>query len=123
MPQGIGAIELKISSLTLEMFSETFRGSGAIPNGCAQGHIPFRIYKPLRTVIMSTEGLRLVWQIRLSPPALRGLTEVDLCTSLPSGVPESRRQPCSMTQLQLLGVQDSAVRRWDPQWIRMRGSS
>ena len=51
------------------------------------------------------------------------LTEVDLCTSLPSGVPEPGRLPCSVTRLRLLGVQDSAVRRWDPQWIRMRGSN
>ena len=33
------------------------------------------------------------------------LTEVDLCTSLPSGVPEPGRLPCSVTRLQLLGVQ------------------
>ena len=51
------------------------------------------------------------------------LTEVDLCTSLPSGVPESGRLPCSVTRLRLLGVQDSTVRRWDPRRIRLRGSS
>ena len=41
----------------------------------------------------------------------RTLTEVDLRTSLPSGVPEPGRLPCSMTRLQLLGVQDLAVHR------------
>ena len=59
---------------------------------------------------MSTEGLRSVWQIRLDPPELWGLTEVDLYTSLPSGVPEPGRLPYSVTRLRLLGVQDSAVR-------------
>ena len=43
------------------------------------------------------------------------LTEVDLCTSLPSGVPEPGRLPCSVTRLRLLGMQDSAVRRKDLQ--------
>src|SRR6185503_17172026 len=47
-------------------------------------------------------------KVRLNPPALRGLTEVDLCTSLPSGVTEPERLPCSVTRLQLLGAQDSA---------------
>ena len=41
----------------------------------------------------------------------KDVTEVDLRTSLPSGVPEPGRLPCSVTRLQLLGVQDSAVRR------------
>ena len=62
-------------------------------------------------------------KVQLGPPALRGLMEVDLCTSLPSGVPEPGRLPCSVTRLQLLGVQDSAVHRWDPQRIRMRGQA
>ena len=60
--------------------------------------------------MMSTKGLRPVRQDQLGPLALRGLTEVDLCTSLPSGVPEPGRLPCSVTRLRLLGVQDSAVR-------------
>ena len=51
------------------------------------------------------------------------MTEVDLCTSLPSGVPEPGRLPCSVTRLRLLSVQDSTVRRWDPRRIRLRGSS
>ena len=63
-----------------------------------------------QTFIMSTDGLRSVSQIRLGPPALGGLTEVDLCTSLPSGVPEPGRLPYSVTRLRLLGVQDLAVR-------------
>ena len=62
-------------------------------------------------------------KVRLNPPALGGLTEVDLCTSLPSGVPEPGRLPYSVTRLQLLGVQDSAMRRGYPQRIRMRGSN
>ena len=41
------------------------------------------------------------------------LMEVDLCTSLPSGVPEPGRLPCSVTRLQLLGMRDSAVRGKD----------
>jgi hypothetical protein len=53
----------------------------------------------------------------------KGVMEVDLCTSLPSGVPEPRRLPCSVTRLRLLGMQDSAVRGKDLQKIRMRGSS
>ena len=51
------------------------------------------------------------------------VTEVNLCTSLPSGIPEPRRLPYSVTRLRLLGVQDSALRGNDLQWIRMRGSS
>jgi len=42
-------------------------------------------------------------KVQLSPPSLGGLTEVDLCTTLPSGVPEPGRLPCSVTRLQLLG--------------------
>jgi hypothetical protein len=62
-------------------------------------------------------------KVRLGPPVLGGLTEVDLCTSLLSGILEPERLPCSVTRLQLLGVQDSAVRRRDPQRIRMRCSN
>ena len=62
-------------------------------------------------------------KVQLGPPALGGLTEVDLCTSLPSGVPEPGRLPCSVTRLQLLGVRDSAVRGKDSQRIRTRGSN
>jgi len=62
-------------------------------------------------------------KVRLGPPVLGGLMEVDLCTSLLSGVPEPGRLPCSVTWLQLLGVQDSAMHRRDPQRIRMRGSN
>ena len=51
------------------------------------------------------------------------LTEVDLCTSLPSGVPEPGRLPCSVTRLRLLGIQDSAVHGKNHQWIRLIGSS
>jgi len=39
--------------------------------------------------------------------------EVDIYTSLPSGVSEPGRLPCSVTRLQLFGAQDSAVRRED----------
>ena len=59
---------------------------------------------------MSNEGLSSYDKNQLGPPALGGLTEVDLCTSLPSGVPEPGRLPYSVTRLRLLGVQDSAVR-------------
>ena len=62
-------------------------------------------------------------KVRLNPPALGGLTEVDLCTSLPSGVPEPGRLPCSVTRIQLLGVWDSAVRGKDSQRIITRGSN
>ena len=51
------------------------------------------------------------------------VTEVDLCTSLPSGIPEPGRLPCSVTRLQLLGGRDSAVRGKDSLRIRTIGSN
>ena len=49
-------------------------------------------------------------KVQLGLPALGGLMEVDLCTSLPSRVPEPERLPCSVTRLLLLSMQDLAVR-------------
>ena len=123
MPRHSDRQELNISSLTLEMFLQNLSRLGGYTQRVRPGAHPVLDLQRRRTFIKSTEGLRSVSQIRLGPLALGGLTEVDLCTSLPSGVPEPGRLPCSVTQLQLLGVQDSAVHRWDPQRIRMRGSN
>jgi len=51
-----------------------------------------------RAFIMSTKGLRSVPQVQLGPPAHGGLTEVDLCASLQSGVPEPGRLSRSVTR-------------------------
>ena len=79
--------ELKISSLTLEMLLRNFPMLGGYTQRVRPGAHPVLDLQQRRTFIMSTEGLRSVSRIRLSPPALGGLTEVDLCTSLPSIVP------------------------------------
>ena len=102
--------ELKISSLTLEMLFRNFLRLGGYTQRVRPGAHPVLDLQQRRTFIMSTEGLRSVPQIRLGPPALEGLTEVDLCTSLLSGVTEPGRLPYSVSWLRLLGVQDFAVR-------------
>ena len=113
--------ELKIISLTLEKLLQNLPRLGGYTQWVRPGAHPVLDLQQRRTFLMSTEGLRSS-AMRFNS-ALGGLTEVDLCTSLPSGVPESRRLPCSVTRLPLLGVQDSAMHRRDPQRIRMRGSN
>ena len=80
--------ELKISSLTLEMLLQNFSRLRGYTQRVRPGAHPVLDLQQQQTFIMSTEGLRSVSQIRLGPLALGGLTEVDLRTYLPSGVPE-----------------------------------
>ena len=72
---------------------------------------------------LSSKPAPMMAVLESSPSCSWIVAEVDLCTSLPSGVPEPGRLPCSVTRLRLLGMQDSAVSGNDLQWIRMRGSS
>ena len=63
------------------------------------------------------------YKIRLSPPALESLTEVDLSTSLLSRVPVSGWLPCLATRFRLL---DEQVLGWTMEGSSMdqvRGSS
>ena len=121
---GIQADELKIISLTLEKLLRNLPRLGGYTQRVRPGAHPVLYQQD--TVGNHHEHRKTSFKyhkVRLNPLTLGGLTEIDLCTSLPSGVPEPGRLPCSVTRLRLLGVQNSAVRRWDPQWIRMRGSN
>ena len=95
--------ELKISSLTLEMLLRNLPRLGGYTQWVRLGAHPILDLQQQWAFMMSTKGLRPVRQDQLGPLALRGLTEVDLCTSLPSGVPELERLPCSVTRREGLG--------------------
>ena len=104
--------ELKIISLTLGKLLRNLSRLGDYTQRVRPGAHPFLYQQDMvgnHHVHRKTSFK--YHKVRLNPPALGGLTEVDLCTSLPSGVPEPGRLPCSVTRLHLLGVQDSAVRR------------
>ena len=105
---GIQAYELKIISLTLEKLLRNLPRLGDYTMGNHHEHrkTSFKYHK-----------------VRLGPPALRGLTKVDLCTSLLSGAPGPGRLPCLVTRQQLLSARDSAVRGKDSQRIRTGGSN
>ena len=121
---GIQADELKIISLTLEKLLRNLPRLGGYTQRVRLGTHPVLHQQDM--VGNRHEHRKTSFKyhkVRLNPLALRGLTEVDLCTSLPSGVPEPGRLTCSVTRLQLLGVRDSTVRRKDSQRIRMRGSN
>ena len=121
---GIQADALKIISLTLKKLLRKLPRLGGYTQRVRPGAHPVLYQQD--TVGNHHEHRKTSFKyhkVRLNPPALGGLTEVDLCTSLPSGVLESGRLPCSVTRLRLLGVQDSAVHGKDLQWIRKRGSS
>ena len=121
---GIQADELKIISLTLEKLLQNLPRLGGYTQRVRPGAHPV-LYQQ-NTVGNHHEHRRTslkYHKVRLGPPALGSLTEVDLCTSLSSGVPKPGRLPCSVTRLQLLGVRDSAVRGKDSQRIRTRGSN
>ena len=121
---GIQADELKIISLTLEKFLRNLPRLGGYTQRVRPGAHPVLYQQD--TISNRHEHRKTSFKyhkVRLNPPALGGLTEVDLCTSLLSGVPVPGRLPCSVTRLQLLGVQVSAVLGGDPQRIRMRGSN
>ena len=121
---GIQADDLKIISLTLEKFLRNLPRLGGYTQRVRPGAHPVLYQQD--TVGNHHEQRKTSFKhhkVRLNPPALGGLTEVDLCTSLPSGVPEPGRLPCSVTRLQLLDVRGSAVRGKDYQRIRMRGSN
>ena len=121
---GIQADELKIISLTLEKLLRNLPRLGGYTQRVRLGAHPVLYQQD--TVGNHHEHRKTLFKhhkVQINPPALGGLTEVDLCTSLLSGVPEPGRLPCSVTRLQLLGVRDSAVRRKDSQRIRMRGSN
>ena len=121
---GIQADELKIISLTLEKHLQNLPRLGGYTQRVRPGAHPVLYQQD--TVGNHHEHRKTSFKyhiVRLNPPALGGLTEVDLCTSLLSGVPEPGRLPCSVTRLQLLGVRDSAMRGKDSQRIRTRSSN
>ena len=108
---GIQADELKIISLTLEKLLRNLPRLGGYTQRVHPGAHPVLYQQD--TVGNHHEHQKTSFKyhkVRLNPPALGGLTEVDLCTSLLSGVPESRRLPRSVTRLRLLGMKDSAMR-------------
>ena len=85
---GIQADELKIISLTLEKLLRNLPRLG----GCTQ-----RVRPGAHPILYQQDAVGnhhehrktsfKYHKFRLNPPALGGLTVVDLCTSLPSGVP------------------------------------
>ena len=97
-------LELKIISLTLEKLLRNLPRLGGV-NGCAQGRIPFRSYASEGTLHEHGRASQRHIKIWLNPPAFGGLTEVNLGTSLPSRVPESRCLPYSTTLHELPGGQ------------------
>ena len=82
-------LELKIISLTLEKLLRNLpRLEGYTQRVCPVAH---PVLYQQDTVGNHHEHRKTSFKyhkVRLNPPALGGLTEVDLCTSLPSGVPE-----------------------------------
>ena len=121
---GIQVDELKIISLTLEKLLRNIPRLGGYTQQVRPGAHPVLYQQD--TISNRHEHRKTSFKyhkVRLNPSALGGLTVVDLCTSLPSGVPEPGRLPCSVTRLQLLDVRDSAVRGKDYQRIRMRVSN
>jgi len=121
---GIQADELKIISLTLEKFLRNLSRLGGYTQRVRPRAHPVLYQQD--TVGDHHEHRKTLFKhhkVRLNPSVLGGLMEVDLCTSLSSGVPKPGRLPCSVTRLQLLGVRDSAVRGKDSQRIRTRGSN
>ena len=116
---GIQADELKIISLTLEKLLRNLPRLGGKTQRVFPGAHPVLYQQD--TVGNRHEHQKTSFKyhkVRLNPPALGGLTEVDLCTSLPSGVLEPGRLPCSVTRLQLL---DRARKGFSE--IRARGSN
>ena len=112
---GIQADELKIISLTREKFLRNLPRLRGYTQWVRPGAHPVLYQQDMMGNHHEHRKTSFKYhKVRLNPPALRGLMEVDLCTSLPSGVPKPGRLPCSVTRLQLLGVRDSAVRRKDP---------
>ena len=121
---GIQADELKIISLTLKKLLRNLLRLGGYTQRVRPGaHLVLYQQDTVGNHHEHRKTSFKYFKVRLNPPALGGLTEADLCTSLPSGVPEPGRLPCSVTRLQLLGVRDSAVRGKDSQRIRTRGSN
>ena len=91
---GIQADELKIISLTLKKLLRNLLRLGGYTQRVRPGAHPVRHQQGM--VDNHHEHRRTSFKyhkVRLGPPALGGLTEVDLCTSLRVGSPNSGDYP------------------------------